>query len=169
MLSHIAGARLEGDALWPRPPFAPWWIVNRIMAADAPQTMNDEERAVVIAMIDTGARPSEIINLRRRHIVPDATPAYPRAAGRARPENSVLPPRHPNDQNLARGDAAFPDGFPHHRNKGGILSAAVNAYFSDHGLRETEHHTLYSPRHGFKDRLRSVENAGQARGQADGP
>jgi integrase len=89
------------------------------MAAGAPQTMNDEEHAVAIVMIDTGARPSEIINLRRRHIVMDATPAYPRAAGRSRPENSVLPPRRPNDWNL---------GFPHHRNKGGILSAAVNAH-----------------------------------------
>jgi integrase len=98
------------------------------MAAGAPQTMNDEERAVANVMIDTGARPREIINLRRRHIVMDATPAYPRAAGRSRPENSVLPPRRPNDRNL---------GFPHHRNKGGILSAAVNAYFSDHGLRES--------------------------------
>ncbi|MBP2433965.1 MULTISPECIES: hypothetical protein [Bradyrhizobium] len=51
----------------------------------------------------------------------------------------------------------FPDGFPHYRDKGDTLSAAVNAYFSDHGLRETDSHTLYSLRHGFKDKLRSVE------------
>jgi len=33
----------------------------------------------------------------------------------------------------------------------------VNKFFEDHALRESERHTLYSLRHGFKDRLCDVE------------
>lgn len=120
--------------------------------------MNEEERAVVMVMINTGARPSEIINLRRKHIMLDA----PIPFIRVRPGDRVLKTAF-SDRDIPlvgislEAMRQFPDGFPHYRDKGDTLSAAVNAYFSDHGLRETDSHTLYSLRHGFKDRLRSVE------------
>ncbi|MHC2241465.1 molecular chaperone [Bradyrhizobium elkanii] len=154
----FAGARLEGDKSRPRPPFSPWWIINRILAAGALETMNEEERAVVMVMINTGARPSEIINLRRKHIMLDT----PIPFIRVRPDDRVLKTAF-SDRDIPlvgislEAMRQFPDGFPHYRDKGDTLSAAVNAYFSDHGLRETDSHTLYSLRHGFKDRLRSVE------------
>ncbi|MHC2250817.1 integrase [Bradyrhizobium embrapense] len=154
----FAGARLEGEKSRPRPPFSAWWIVNRLLAPHALETMNDEERAVVMVMINTGARPSEIINLRARHIVLDG----PIPFIRVRPDDRVLKTAF-SDRDIPlvgislEAMRKFPDGFPHYRDKGDTLSAAVNAYFSDHGLRETDNHTLYSLRHGFKDRLRSVE------------
>ncbi|MCP1976095.1 hypothetical protein QIH87_17320 [Bradyrhizobium elkanii] len=49
--NSVVGARLEGDKSRPRPPFSPWWIINRILAAGALETMNEEERAVVMVMI----------------------------------------------------------------------------------------------------------------------
>ena len=46
-----------------------------------------------------------------------------------------------------------------HRNldNGDSFSAAVNKFFAEHGMKPTELHTLYSLRHGFKDRLRDAE------------
>ena len=50
------------------------------------------------------------------------------------------------------------------RDNGDAFSAAVNKFVEDHGLRESERHTLYSLRHGlyslrhgFNDRLRETE------------
>jgi hypothetical protein len=43
------------------------------------------------------------------------------------------------------------------RDNGDAFSAAVNKFVEDHGLRESERHTLYSLRHGFNDRLRESE------------
>lgn len=50
-----------------------------------------------------------------------------------------------------------PNGFPRYRDKSGTLSALVNKYLSVNGLRPSEHHTLYSLRHSFKDRLIAAE------------
>ncbi len=46
-----------------------------------------------------------------------------------------------------------PKGFPRYVDKGASLSAYVNRYLLDKGLRPTRKHTLYSLRHTFKDRL----------------
>jgi integrase len=46
-----------------------------------------------------------------------------------------------------------PEGFPRYRDKSSSLSAAVNKYLLENGLRPTKDHTVYSLRHSFKDRL----------------
>lgn len=52
---------------------------------------------------------------------------------------------------------AFPDGFPCYRDKAGSLSALVNKYLDQRGLRPIEGQSLYSLRHTFEDRLNAVE------------
>jgi integrase len=46
-----------------------------------------------------------------------------------------------------------PNGFPRYQDKSSSLSATVNKFFRDNGLRPTKDHTVYSLRHSFKDRL----------------
>lgn len=41
--------------------------------------------------------------------------------------------------------------------KGDGFSATVNKYLDEHGLKQSPRHTVYSLRHGFKDRLREAE------------
>ncbi|MET3348339.1 integrase, partial [Bradyrhizobium japonicum] len=152
------GLRLEGAKSRPRPPFSPWWIVNRLLVEGALDTMNAEERAVVFVMVNTGARPSEIINLREAHIVLNSNIPHIQV----RPDERVLKTEQSYRDIPLVGIALeamrqFPDGFPRYRDNGDNLSRAINKYFEEHKLRETAEHVLYSLRHSFKDRLREAE------------
>ncbi|MBR1170501.1 tyrosine-type recombinase/integrase [Bradyrhizobium liaoningense] len=154
----FAGLRLEGEGSRPRPPFSAWWIVNRLLAPGALDAMNEEERAAFLVLINTGARPSEIINLRAPHIHLESNIPHIQV----RPDERVLKTEFSwRDIPLVgislEAMRQFPDGFPRYRDNGDAFSAAVNKYLEDHGLRETERHTAYSLRHGFKDRLRETE------------
>jgi integrase len=153
----FAGARLEGDRARPRPPFTAAFIVNRILAPGALDRMNEEERAAVLVLVNTGARPSEIINLRRERIILDAEIPHIQV----RPDDRVLKTEWSfRDIPLVgiglEAMRAFPDGFPRYKDRGDAFSAAVNKYLDTHGLKESDRHTLYSLRHSFKDRLREV-------------
>ena len=154
----FAGLRLEGEASRPRPPFSAWWIVNKLLAPGALEGMNAEERAAFLVMINTGARPSEIINLRAAHI--HLASNIPHI--QVRPDERVLKTEFSwRDIPLVgislEAMRQFPDGFPRYRDNGDAFSAVVSKYLADHGLRESERHTAYSLRHGFKDRLRETE------------
>ncbi|MBP2445083.1 integrase [Rhizobium leguminosarum] len=46
-----------------RPPFEVEWIVSRILVPGALETLNGEARAIVLGLVETGARPSELANL----------------------------------------------------------------------------------------------------------
>jgi integrase len=50
-----------------------------------------------------------------------------------------------------------PEGFPRYRDKSSSLSATLNKYLTENGLRPSRDHTVYSLRHSFKDRLVAVE------------
>lgn len=152
------GLRLEGARSRPRPPFSSWWIVNRILAPGALDTMNDEERAALHVIINTGARPSEILNLREPRIVLNSNIPHIQL----RPDARVLKTDHSHRDIPLVGIALeamrrFPDGFPRYRDNGDAFSAAVNKFLEEHKLRETEQHVVYSFRHSFKDRLRQAE------------
>jgi integrase len=154
----FAGLRLEGEGSRPRPPFSAWWIVNRLLAPGALDGMNEEERAAFLVMINTGARPSEIINLRAAHIRLESNIPHIQV----RPDERVLKTEFSwRDIPLVgvslEAMRQFPDGFPRYRDNGDAFSAAVSKYLADRGLRETERHTAYSLRHGFKDRLRETD------------
>lgn len=151
------GLRLEGEASRPRPPFSPWWIVNRLLAPGALDAMNAEERAILLVMVNTGARPSEIANLRAAHIHLAADIPHIQV----RPDDRVLKTEFSwRDLPLVgvslEAMRPFPDGFPRYRDNGDTLSATANKFLEEHGLRETPRHTLYSLRHAFKDRLRET-------------
>lgn len=154
----FAGARLEGDRARPRPPFSAWWIVNRLLAPGALDELNDEARAAVLVMINTGARPSEIVNLRAQHIHLMANIPHIQV----RPDDRELKTEFSwRDIPLVgislEAMRAFPDGFPRYRDNADAFSAVVAEHLKSHGLRESDRHTLYSLRHGFKDRLRETE------------
>ncbi|WP_035679505.1 tyrosine-type recombinase/integrase, partial [Bradyrhizobium liaoningense] len=150
--------RLEGEGSRPRPPFSAWWIVNKLLAPGALDAMNEEERAAFLVMINTGARPSEIINLRAAHIHLESNIPHIQV----RPDERVLKTEFSwRDIPLVgislEAMRQFPDGFPRYRDNGDAFSAVVSKYLADHGLRESERHTAYSLRHGFKDRLRETD------------
>ena len=136
-----------------RPPFSEEWIRNKLLATGAFDGMNQEARDIVLTMVNTGCRPSEIAGLLPAHIF----------LSHSVPHISILP----EGKHLKAGSSKriiplvgisleamqrHPEGFPNYRFKDRI-SATANSYLRENGLLETDKHTLYSLRHSFEDRM----------------
>lgn len=165
--------RFKEDEKIPRPPFSVAWIRDKILAPDALGGLNDEARNILIIMINTGARPSEIAGLMTHHL--DLQSNLPvmriRAEGRQlKNKNSgrdmpltgvsleaardAFSRAAPRIAEAAKGETIklFPRYFGADK-----LSAVLNKYMRENGLleltsdgRET---SLYSLRHSFEDRM----------------
>lgn len=143
----------EGEAA-KRPPFSKEWIQKKLLAPDAMSGLNEEARAILLAMINTGARPSELAALTPECIKLEATVPHIsiEAVGRhlkSRNAKRIIPLLGVSLEAL-RG---FPQGFPRYRGSPASLSATINSFLRDNKLMETEKHTLYGLRHSFEDRL----------------
>jgi integrase len=137
-----------------RPPFSDGWIRDRIMAPGALDGLNTQARCILLAMVNTGARPSELAALTADQIrLTDTVPHI-----------SIEPVgRQLKSANARRviplcgvsleAVKDHPDGFPRYRNSAAGLSATVNKYLRAAGLLETPQHTLYGLRHSFEDRM----------------
>ncbi len=149
---------LEGEKTKQRVAFDPTFIQDVILAEGALSKLNAEARRVVLVCIETGMRPTEVVNLRPEHIHLDAPVPYVevKAAGR------VLKTEH-SERSIPLVGVALeamllqPNGFPRYRDKSNGLSATVNKFFKDNNLSGTEGQSLYSFRHSFEDRLTAVE------------
>ncbi|WP_273691163.1 tyrosine-type recombinase/integrase [Ketogulonicigenium vulgare] len=137
-----------------RPPFSTPWIRERILHPDALASLNEEARAIVLVMVNTGCRPSEIAALTANcihldHNVPHIS---------IEPEGRQLKTKHARRTIPLLGVSLeamreFPAGFPRYGKKSASLSATVIKYFRENGLMESEEHVLYSLRHAFEDRM----------------
>ncbi|GGO39300.1 integrase [Gemmobacter aquaticus] len=137
-----------------RLPFSDGWIRDRLLAPGALDGMNDQERCILMVVINTGARLSEVAGLRAEEICLDHSV----------PHLSFQPiGRQLKSSNASRSipllgialDAMrqFPEGFPRYRENSASLSAAMNKFLRSNALMETPRHTIYSLRHAFEDRM----------------
>lgn len=144
-----------------RPPFSTEFIRDRLLAAGALDGLNREARGIILVMVETGARPSEIAALTSSGIVLDHKVPHIRIEPSDDPED----PREIKTAAAVRaiplvGAALetmrnFPDGFARYRDRAGALSALVNKYLRTRKLLETPRHRLYSLRHSFEDRMKN--------------
>ncbi|AKO97757.1 Site-specific recombinase XerD [Marinovum algicola DG 898] len=137
-----------------RPPFSTAWIGDRLLVPGALAGLNSEARLILLAMVNTGARPSELAAL---------TPEQIRLDGPV-PHIAIEPVlRQLKSANARRvlplcgvsleAMRAAPDGFPRYRDSASSLSATINKYLRENHLMETPRHTLYGLRHSFEDRM----------------
>ncbi|WP_378952271.1 DUF6538 domain-containing protein [Mesorhizobium sp. ANAO-SY3R2] len=143
-----------------RPPIPSEWIKTKLMAVGAMAGMNAEARGVVLAMIETGARPSELCNLTRGSIFLDVDVPYIRIE----PREDVDNPREIKTESSVRSIplvgvalAVFkkhPNGFPRYLDKENSLTTAINKYLRENKLLPSAKHTFYSLRHSFEDRMK---------------
>ena len=150
-----------------RPPFPIEWVRDVILKPGALDGLNEQARAIVEIFCETGARPTEICNLRPEDIHILAEVPHIEVAERddrvQKTKYSVR--RIPLVGVALKAAKQHPQGFPKYRDKEATLSAIVNKYMKHHGMRPTDDHTFYSLRHTFQDR---IENAGASeRMQAD--
>jgi integrase len=154
----FSGLRLEGGRDGKRPPFPVEFIRNTILADGALADLNDEARDIAYVVMETGARPSEIVNLTKQRIVLDADIPYIRVEADGR----LLKTDH-SERDIPLVGLALeamrrhPNGFPRYLDKGSNLSATLMKHFKAHKLLPTPKHSIYSFRHSFKDRLKAVE------------
>lgn len=139
-----------------RPPFEASFVQNILIPSL--YVFNDRDRAVIMAIADTGARLSEIFGLMPQDIKLDAEVPFiwirPRPGYELKTMTSER--KIPLVGTALIAFQEFPDGFEHTGNPDSF-SGNVNKRLSNHGLRPTPQHSIYSLRHTFKDRLRDIE------------
>lgn len=142
----------EGEAKQ-RPPFSDSWIREKLLAPGALDGLNEEARGVLLTMVNTGARPSELAALAADNIALDSNVPHIKIEPVGRQLKSKNARRViPLVGVSLEAMRSFPEGFPRYRSSSAGLSAAVNKYLRTHGLLETPEHTLYGLRHSFEDR-----------------
>ncbi|WP_235952785.1 DUF6538 domain-containing protein [Alterinioella nitratireducens] len=118
----VSGLSFKKGEARVRPPFSVDWIRDRLLAPGALDGLNDEARAIVLAMVNTGARPSELAALTPECIRLDANLPHIsiEAVGRQlKTQNArrVIPLLGVSLEALR----AFPGGFPRYRGSSAAL------------------------------------------------
>lgn len=150
----LSGLSFKPGEAQTRPPFSVAWIKEKFLAPDALAGLNDQARAILLAMVNTGARPSELAALTSECIRLDCEVPHIsiEAIGRQLKSGNarrVIPLLGVSLEAVK----AFPDGFERYRGSSATLSGTINKYLRDNGLLETDKHSLYGLRHAFEDRL----------------
>lgn len=152
------GLRLRGETEKSRVPFDTTFIQDRLLAGGALDGLNAEARHVLYVVADTGLRPSEVVNLTENAIFLDAPIPYVKILPEGRRLKTEDSAREIPLVGVALAAIQMhPKGFPRYRDKSSSLSATLNKYLSENGLRPTKDHSVYSLRHSFKDRLIGAE------------
>lgn len=145
-----------------RPAFSVDWLKSRLLSGEKIMALNPQARGIVLMMIETGARPSELANLGPTNISLAAPVPFISIEPRTDPED----PREIKTGSSVRqvplvGVALevakrFPTGFPRYWNKERTLSNTLNKTLSENGLLETPGHSAYGIRHSFEDRMKEA-------------
>jgi integrase len=111
--------------------------------------MNDQARAIVLTIIETGARPSEICNLTEAFIKIDTSVPHILIEPRLDPDD----PREIKTTTSVRAVPLiglalaamkkFPKGFPRYKDKEASMSAALNKFFRENKLFPTPKQDLF--------------------------
>lgn len=139
-----------------RPPFSVSWIRENF-TLEALAGLNDEARDILLAMVNTGCRPSEICGLLPDEIILDDV--VPHIIIRGNELRSLK-----NDSSARRvplcgvslaAMSRHPEGFPRYAGKD-KFSDTANKFLRENKLLETEKHSAYSLRHSFEDRMTAL-------------
>lgn len=166
--SIFTETRLEGGRDGNRSPFTVEHIRNVILAQGALDGLNDEARDVVYVVMETGCRPSEIVNLSKGRIKLDAEIPFIQVEAEGRMLKTEHSERDVPLVGLAlQAMKRHPAGFPRYFDKGDNLSQTIMKHFRVHKmlpqinddvpLKKRPKYGNYSFRHSLKDRLKAAE------------
>ncbi|MCA8893177.1 MAG: tyrosine-type recombinase/integrase [Hyphomonas sp.] len=141
------------------PPFSNEWVRTRILAPGAFRKWRPELQLITWMLIETGCRPSEIINLRVEDF--HMHEPVPYISIRARLDREVKTDTSERDIPLVgialeAAKRAAPRAFDHYRDKGELFSANMMKNFRNRKLFETPEHRIYSFRHAFEKRMQEA-------------
>ena len=141
------------------PPFSSNWVREKILAPGATRKWRPELQLITLMLIETGCRPSEIINLRVEDFHIDEPVPY--ISIRARTDREVKTDTSERDIPLVgialeAAKRAAPKAFAHYYDKGELFSANMMKNFRNRGLLESPDHKIYSFRHAFEKRMQEA-------------
>jgi len=149
---------LQNDTQLRRLPFESQYIVETLLNPENLKGLNEQARWVLHAIAETGAGISEQVGLLPEDIILDhevphivIVPRHKKALKTKYRKRSI-----PLVGYALEAFKACPDGFTHYRDRPDALSGVLSSYLRENNLLPTPHHTVYSLRHSFQDRLLSV-------------
>jgi len=147
--------KLEEDWETKRRPFETDYLRNVLLNPENLTGLNDQARAALYAIAETGAGPAEQVGLEPENIHLDADIPYIEIV---LGKNKALKTRYRKRTIPLVGFAldafkAFPNGFDQYRDRPDQLSATLGKFLREKKLLPSENHTTYSLRHSFQDRL----------------
>lgn len=158
MSKPFAKLRLEDNEKTARSPFSSEQLQHIALPATL-AGMNEEAAGIVLAMIETGMRPSELCGLEADDILLNAE--VPHVKIRSKPKRRLKTVYSQRDVPLVGVSLLafqrFPSGFPAYRDRTTQLSSLVNKVMRNRGLLPSDNHSLYSIRHSFQDRLTAAD------------
>lgn len=136
------------------PPFPDEWVRNKILVPSMFDELNDDLRLMIYVLIETGARISEICNLMPEQIRLDSNIPHIEIRAIDRELKTVTSKREIPLVGVALDAMRYaPEGFPHYRDRGELVSANLMKAFRHRDLFPSTDHVIYSFRHAFEDRM----------------
>lgn len=145
------------------PPFENDWIKSRILSPGILKGIRAELQLITLMLIETGCRPSEIINLQPEDIAIEVD--VPHIKIKARPHG-----KGKRELKTASSEREIPlvgvsleaakraDGkaFKHYQDRNELFSANLMGAFRNRSLFPTVGHKIYSFRHSFEKRMQEA-------------
>lgn len=121
--------------------------------------LNLEAQLLIYAMADTGARISELTGLEAADVILDSVIPHIKI----RPNQTRILKTSQSERDIPLVGAslhAFQQlggAFKRYQGKPDLISSTINKYFRENNIFPPKHHSLYSLRHSFEDRLTAIE------------
>lgn len=140
------------------PSFEDDFVRTRILVPGLFDGLNDQLKNMIYVLIETGARLSEICNLRPEQIRLAAVVPHIEIKAIDRELKTVTSKRQIPLVGVAlEAMKCSPEGFPHYIDKGELVSANLMKAFRNRDLFPSPEHVIYSFRHAFEDRMLEAE------------
>lgn len=149
------GFFFAGKSKVKRASFSDEWVRTKILAPGMFDELRLELRVVIYLLIETGARLSEIVNLRPDDIQLDHD--IPHII--IRPEQNRELKTSDSEREIPLVGVALPamklcpNGFEHYYDRNTLVSANLMKAFKQRELLPSKDHVIYSLRHSFEDRM----------------
>jgi len=140
------------------PPFENDWVRTQIMAPGMLEGLNDQAKAIIYTMIETGCRPSELANLLPKNI--KLTHEVPHICVSTESNRQLKSRASEREIPLVgislKAMQDMPNGFPRYKDREALLSASLMKAFRVRKLFPTSEHKVYSLRHSFEKRMQEA-------------
>lgn len=141
-----------------RLPFTTEHIVNTLLNPANLEGLNEQAKWALYVIAETGVGLSEQVGVLPEDIILNAE--IPHILIRVRQQNGLKTKYRkriiPLIGYALDAFKACPNGFINYADNPDGLSTTLNKYLRENGLLPTEHHSVYSLRHSFQDRLLAV-------------